>query len=265
MSAERPPEVTPAPVVSPSQTEAQYDQMMSGLLRRLDAHASMVNRDQGTSPPPPTMATVGSEMREEIRGEPHKRIAQLVQDFEWSFRDLRECAGEKLRAYSEEVAWTISGSRVRVAPEMVARVYRNGRCCEEYVKQFIKEKELEGNHLGSEMLLLAMMIDKAVQESPAEWINYQTTEVAFRRLHGIERAFAQVSQQSDWKAPRGAKSWKTGVQYAVLDEIDARKLSEGGVITESLEKEVRDRLQQKALLQKSLSKLGPHEEAARGE
>ena len=51
----------------------------------------------------------------------------------------------------------------------------------------------------------------------------------------------------------------------MLDEIDARKLSEGGVITDNLEKEVRDRLQQKALLQKSLSKLGPHEEAARGE
>ena len=48
---------------STPQTEAQCDHMMSGLLRRLDAHASMVNRDQGTSPPPPTMATAGSEMR----------------------------------------------------------------------------------------------------------------------------------------------------------------------------------------------------------
>ena len=134
----------------------------------------------------------------------------------------------------------------------------------------VREAVRQGEGVGREPPrqrddVASMMIGKAVQESPPEWINYETTEVAFRRLHGIERAFAQVSQLSDWKAPRGAKAWKTRIQHAVLDEIDARKLSEGGMIIESLEREMRDRLQQKALLQKSLSKLGPSEGAASGE
>ena len=49
---------------------------------------------------------------------------------------MRESAAEKLRAFLPAVAWTNSGSKVRVAPEMVGRYYRNGR------KQFVQEKEL---------------------------------------------------------------------------------------------------------------------------
>ena len=45
------------------------------------------------------------------------------------------------------------------------------------------------------------------------------------------------------------------MQYALLDEIDIRVLSEGGTMIESVEKEVRERLQTKALLQKALGKL----------
>ena len=125
-----------------------------------------------------------------------------------------------------------------------------------YVKELIGQKGLEGNHLGNEMLLLAMLLDRSMVESPPEWVNYKTTEIAFRRLHGIERAFSQVWKESDWKAPKGGgKQWQTRVQYALLDEIDIRSLDEGGTVIDSVEKEVRERLQSKALLQKALSKL----------
>ena len=86
-------------------------------------------------------------------------------------------------------------------------------------------------------------------------MNYQTTEIAFRRLHAIERAFSNVHSLNDWKAQKGQKNWKTKVQYALLDEIDAHRLSEGGSVIESVEREVRERLQQKALLQKALLKV----------
>ena len=101
-----------------------------------------------------------------------------------------------------------------------------------------------------------MLMDRSLVESPPEWVNYKTTEIAFRRLHAIERAFALVAKESDWRAPKGAgKTWKTKVQYALLDEIDIRSLDESGTVIDSVEKEVRERLQSKALLQKALGKL----------
>ena len=180
----------------------------------------------------------------------------LVNGFEEGLRDYRVCALEKLRAFREDKAWTLAGTKARCAPEMIAKIYRSGRSCETYVKEFIQQKGLDGHNLANEMLMLSMLLDKALTESPPEWINYKTTEMAYRRLHGIERAFAQVTKESDWKAPKGAgKTWKTKVQYALLDEIDIRVLSEGGTLIESVEKEVRERLQTKALLQKALGKL----------
>ena len=126
-----------------------------------------------------------------------------------------------------------------------------------YVRDFVQAKGLEGNHVANEMLLLSIMIDKAIVESPAEWVNYKTTEIAFRRLHGIERAFANVWKESDWRAPKGnTKGWKTKVQFRLLDEIDIRSLDENGTVIDSVEKEVRERLQTKALLEKALGKLG---------
>ena len=142
----------------------------------------------------------------------------MVDGLKASFRVVfRECAMEKLEAYREDKGWLLAGTRARCAPEMIAKIYRNGRSCEMYVKELIAQKGLEGNHLGNELLLLAMLLDRSMVESPPEWANYKTMEIAFRRLHGIERAFDQVWKESDWKAPKGGgKQWKTKVQYALL-------------------------------------------------
>ena len=243
---------------STKQEEKNYDSMMSSLLRRLDAHQAMVSQDQGLEVTP-ERAEADAPM-----AAPSEEVSNLVRELEGTFRDMREAAAEKLRAFAP-VSWTIGHSKARCAPEMVARIYRNGRSCEDFVKAFIREKELEGNHLGNEMQLLALMVDRALCESPPSWINYQTTEVVFRRLHGIERAFATVSKEADWRAPKGAKNWKTRVQYALLDEIGARKITENNTVIDSIDKEVRERLQQKALLHKSLNKVTGSGEGAGGE
>ena len=46
------------------------------------------------------------------------------------------------------------------------------------------------------------------------------------------------------------------MQFQLLDEIDIRALDENGTVIDEVEKEVRERLQTKALLQKALGKLG---------
>ena len=228
---------------------------------RLDDHMKMVGKDRSdgredsprAAPGAQAPATGATTSEEELPAE----LRTLVENLEVSFRDFREMALEKLKAFKDVKGWELAGTRARCAPEMVARIYKSGRSCEVFVKEFIQQRGLAGNHLCGEMLLIAMLIDKAMVESPPEWINYKTTEIAFRRLHGIERAFSQVHQESDWRAPKGAgKTWKTKVQYALLDEIDIRKLDEGGTVIDSVEKEVRERLTAKALMQKALGKLG---------
>ena len=186
-----------------------------------------------------------------------EEMKELLTSLETSFKDMREVAREKLRSYREVRDWSLAGTKARAAPAMVAKIYRSGRTCEMYVRDFVQSKGLEGNHPANEILLLSMMIDKAIVESPGEWINYKTTEIAFRRLHGIERAFANVFKESDWRAPKGnTKGWKTKVQFRLLDEIDIRALDENGTVIDSVDKEVREQLQSKALLEKALGKLG---------
>ena len=181
----------------------------------------------------------------------------MVKGLDDSFKDMREMAKEKLSGYESEVSWTIPGGiKTRVAPSMVARLYRSGATAVSNIREMFRLKQLEGNHMAEEALLISMMLDRSMIEAPPEWINYKTTELALRRLHGIERAFENVKQRSDWKPPNGAKSgWKSRVNYTLLEELDSSKSDQDGLLIDGVEKELRERLAHRALLAKSLDKL----------
>ena len=65
-----------------------------------------------------------------------------------------------------------------------------------------------------------------------------------------------VRSSQDWRPPKQPKGWKSKVNYIVLSELDPMKSAQEDVLIEGVEKELRDRLAQKALLQKTLDKLG---------
>ena len=99
---------------------------------------------------------------------------------------------------------------------------------------------------------------------PAEMVNYQSTEVLTRRLYGIEKAFELVRKEADWKAPRGAaKSWKSKVQYHLLEEIDLRPLMSNSTAVPAVDAEVTARLKEKALLIKAIEKSGATDSQAK--
>ena len=240
-----------------------YDTMMGRLMQRLDHHRDLMMKDSGLgvdgplgapraggglSGHPPT-AGRAQEVPNEIEG--------LLKGLEDSFKDMRAVAKEKLEAYQEEVPWALVGSiKTRVAPRMIARIYKSGGTAVQMAKEFIRAKELDGNHLADEMMMVAMLIDRSLIEAPPEWVNYKTTEIAFRRMHAIERAFELVRGAHDWRPPKQPKGWKSKVNYLVLSELDPLKSTEEDVLIEGVEKELRERLAQKALLQKTLDKLG---------
>ena len=176
-----------------------------------------------------------------------------------SFADVREKAMVKLKNYREMQDWTHAGKPLaRCAPEMVARIYQNGRSAAEHVKTFVRTRELEGSHFAHEMTLLGMTLDRAVKEMPDDMINYQSIEVLCRRMYAIEKTFEAVEKERDWKAPRNAgKNWKSKVAYHMLDEIDLRSVMGGGQASiRGVDEEVRDRLKDKALLAKAVLKSG---------
>ena len=185
-------------------------------------------------------------------------VADLIESLEESFRDMRECAMKKLRAYRSNVKWTLPGGvKARVAPHMVARVYRSGRTFEDYVRDMMRRKELRGNHLAEEMLSMALLVDRAVMESNDDWINHKSTEIALRRLYGLERAFGPVRSVADWKPSKNAGGkWRSKVQFHLMDEIDVGTMDPDNIGIEAVDKEVRERLKDKALLAKSLGNLG---------
>eukprot|EP00959_Pyramimonas_sp_CCMP1952_P197534 4131093-Pyramimonas_sp.AAC.1 len=62
-----------------------------------------------------------------VSSTPNPEIDSLVRGLDDSFKDMRELAKEKLQSYCSDMAWTIPGGiRTRVAPSMVARLYRSG-------------------------------------------------------------------------------------------------------------------------------------------
>ena len=176
-----------------SMNDESFDDAVAGLLERVDAHEKGVEHDAGRPR--------GLQGRED-RSAPPSNGTPLVASLEESFRDIRECARNTLRGYREDVTWTLpAGARARVAPGMLAQIYRSGRLYENYVNILIKQRGLDGCPLATEWMRLAILIDRAVVEGSEDWVNLKSTELAMRRVYGIERALENVRQESDWRQP----------------------------------------------------------------
>ncbi|CAK0841508.1 unnamed protein product, partial [Prorocentrum cordatum] len=148
-----PPPTRPAP--SPStgwggnlggDSGANYDQMMSQLLERLDRREEIVQADSQA-------ATAGTLPRAQEVTARDPEVEAPVRGLGDPFKDMRVMAKEKLEAFSPTVSRAIpGGSKTRVAPAMVARLYRNGATAVPTICEIIRLEQLEGNHAAEEML-----------------------------------------------------------------------------------------------------------------
>ena len=130
------------------------------------------------------------------------------------------------------------------------QVFQKHPTVREFVKEYIKDKELTGNHVEHELLVLALAIDSQVR-SDEDFINTEAGKILCRRVYGIRRAFSAVRCRGDWQTPKGqgAHKWRSKVNWALLDEIDMRALKEDFETIDSVE-----RLEKKALMNKWMSK-----------
>ena len=158
--------------------------------------------------------------------------------------------------YSPTVEWKLPQDlKARVAPALLMQVFQNHSTFREFVKEYIKEKELTGNHIEHELLVLAMAIDSQVR-SDDNFINAEACEILCRRVYGLRRAFSEVKCRADWQQPKGqgAHKWKSKVRWSLLEEIDMRALRDDLETIEPVEEDLRRRLENNALMNKWLAK-----------
>ena len=94
--------------------------------------------------------------------------------------------------YSPTVEWKLPQDlKARVAPSLLMQVFQTHATFRDFVKEYIKEKELHGNHIEHELLVLALAIDSQARSND-DFINTEACEILCRRVYGICRAFVAV-------------------------------------------------------------------------
>ena len=106
-------------------------------------------------------------------------------------------------------------------------------------------------------MLLAMVFDRGIREAGDDWLNLESTEFVARRLYGMERAFAEVRREADWRAPRDGnkKNFKSKILWHYLEECDPRSLEQGDLYVDKVDREIRERLTERGKLAKALGSL----------
>ena len=238
-----PPVPAPAAAARPNEeVDPVLEMGVEKLLSRLQKHEALVEEDAGK----PKLTNSAATATGKVDG--------MVQQLKKEAANPREALLAHLQTYKDRPDWKIGDSRARVAPTLLAWLYKNGRSAKIEVQEFIRSKELETCHSAAEMVLLAVILDRLVI-AEAEFINSDAVEVMARRMYALYRAFEKVHKMSDWKQPRGQQGkWKTKVQWHLADEYDAVALADGELRVDDADEEVRKRLERKALFAKHLDK-----------
>ena len=186
-------------------------------------------------------------------------VQSQIRRLEEEARSPKDAALAHLRRFSAQENFKIGGdARVRVAPDMIAKLYKNSRTAATELEEFIRVRGLEKCHAALEMPTLGLILDRLVVASPGvEIVNLQAVEVICRKLYGLLKAFEDVKCEADWKQPKGAGSgkWKSKVKWQLLQEYDVKALESSDWAISGADQEVADRLQRRALFQKHLSKV----------
>ena len=180
----------------------------------------------------------------------------------------KDAALQHLRRFQQSDNFKIGGdAKTRVAPQLVAKLYRRGRTAAAELEQLVQERGLTKCHAAAEMPTMGLVLDRLVVHSrDTDVINMPAVEVVCRRIYGALLAFEDVKEEADWKQPRNSNGkWKSKVKWGLLKEYDVKALESNDWRIPEADKEVTDRLQQKALFNKHLEKSGVAAAGAEGQ
>ena len=198
-------------------------------------------------------------------GTPKRTVSAQIELLERDARSPKQMALEHLRKYEENADFRIAAdARVRVAPAMVAKLYRKGNSAAEELENIVRQKGLESCHAAMELPTLGLVLDRIITQTDVQVINLSAVEVICRKIYGLLRCFEDVKCESDWKRPKQAPAkWRSKAKWTLLEEYDVSKLDASSWAIPEADQEVADRLQRKALFNKHLQKFEEGEGGAK--
>jgi len=172
-----------------------------------------------------------------------------------SLKDPKMKLMEHVAILQGPVGWKLPGNcKERVAPQLLINLYATYGSMLRFAEEFVREKELENNHVGSEMVMLAMVLDKQIASSPS-FLRTESCEIVCRRVYALQRAFTDVKKADDWRPPKGtqAAKWRSKVRWDLANEIDWRAITSNDSVLPAVERELQDCMHKKAVFAKYLA------------
>ena len=125
-----------------------------------------------------------------------------------AMRDPREQLMTSLEKLQSEASFPLPAAvKERVAPGLLVQIYSKAGTAVKFGRDWIRAKELEKNHMGHEMLLHCMTLDRMIRSNP-DFITSEGCEIMCSRIYALRRALRDVQQQADWKQPKGQNAAK---------------------------------------------------------
>ena len=114
------------------------------------------------------------------------------------------------------------GYRARVAPQTFTHIYSHGKRAKEYFIEWLRSRGLMDCAAARELIACGDTLDTLLIDEPlTNFINSLQVEKLGKKIFGLQRAFENVTQSSDWKKPTGAtKNWSSKVDWASAKQVD---------------------------------------------
>ena len=233
---------------------------VDSFLEKLKAAQQVTSDDSGGS----ARATAGGTVAASVssgggsrKGGPNWKndVGLYAESLEKEAANPREQALAHLRKYENMPDMKIGGgATVRVAPPLIAKLYRNGTSAQRELSTFVQSRGLQRCHAAQEMPTLGLILDRLFATENIDSINLSAVEVLARKIYGLIRCFEEVHEESDWKMPKNApRGWRSKAKWGLLEEYDVEKLESSEWTIPEADEEVSSRLQRKALFNRHLS------------
>ena len=153
----------------------------------------------------------------------------------------------------------VQGRRKRVAPIFLARLFSGETTATQKMKLYTNNKGMKGSAAAEKRLASAYLLDRMVKEESLDMVNLQSVEMICRAMYGLQKAWSRVHEKEDWERPKTlpqGQKWESKVQWELAKEYEITPDDDDAEPEiDEADKEVRARLQARALLSKHLSSL----------
>jgi hypothetical protein len=183
-----------------------------------------------------------------------ERLKEEIRKLKSESADPRAELLRRLRAWRRKVRWEAPGSvKSRVSPKLLSFLFKGGFSACENLRRWAEAKGVLEHPAIRTLTVICAAFDKMMlSKAFIQMMNEESVELLSRRVWGTMRAFDGVSCKGDWQKPSGgAQSWKSKINWSVLEEVDIIGASRDSIQIPHADDELRKRFRDRALLERA--------------